>query len=121
MAVTDRLHDIVEPLCADLGLELVDLEYTSGVVRVTIDRTGGVDIDAIAHLTREVSRAFDRHDPIAGRYTLEVSSPGLERPLRTPAHFARAVGATVRIKTRPGTEGDRRVDGVLEAADDHGV
>jgi ribosome maturation factor RimP len=91
------------------------------VVRVTIDRPGGVDMDAIARVTRAVSRALDQHDPIAGRYTLEVSSPGLERTLRTPAHFLRAVGSTVRIKTRPGVEGERRIDGVLAAADDEGV
>jgi ribosome maturation factor RimP len=118
MGINDRLHAIVDPICADLDLELVDLEYAGGVVRVTIDRPDGVDMEAIAKATRAVSRAFDEHDPIAGRFTLEVSSPGLERPLRTPAHFRRAVGSTVRIKTRPGVEGERRLDGVLTAAGD---
>jgi ribosome maturation factor RimP len=121
MGTVERLHDLVAPICEDLGLELVDLEYKGGRVRVAVDREGGVDIDAIAKATRQISRALDEHDPIAGRYTLEVSSPGLERPLRTPAHFARAVGTKVRIKTRPGIEGERRVDGVLSAADDEGV
>lgn len=120
MSINDRLHDIVDPICAALDLELVDLDYAGGVVRVTIDRPGGVDMEAIAQATRSVSRAFDEHDPIAGRFTLEVSSPGLERTLRTPAHFQRAVGSTVRVKTRPGVEGERRVDGVLAAADDEG-
>lgn len=118
MGTAERLHDIVAPICDDLDLELVDLEYRGGVVRVTVDKPGGVDIDAIAKATRAVSRAFDEHDPVAGRYTLEVSSPGLERSLRTPAHFQRAVGSKVRIKTRPGVEGERRVEGVLRAADD---
>jgi ribosome maturation factor RimP len=121
MGITERLHDIVAPRCDDLGVELVDLEYAGGLVRVTIDRAGGVDIDTLAAVTRAVSRALDADDPIAGRYTLEVSSPGLERPLRTAAQFARAIGSPVRIKTRPGVEGDRRIDGVLAAADDHGV
>jgi ribosome maturation factor RimP len=120
MGMNERLHAIVDPICAELGLELVDLEYTGGVVRVTIDRPGSIDMDAIARATRAVSRALDEHDPIGGRFTLEVSSPGLERSLRTPAHFQRAVGSTVRIKTRPHVEGERRVDGVLAAADDHG-
>jgi ribosome maturation factor RimP len=120
MGISERLHEIVDPICAELDTELVDLEYAGGVVRVTIDRPGGVDMDAIARVTRAVSRALDQHDPIAGRYTLEVSSPGLERTLRTPAHFLRAVGSTVRIKTRPGVDGERRIDGVLAAADDDG-
>jgi ribosome maturation factor RimP len=121
MALIDRLQNIIAPLCDDLAVELVDLEYAGGVVRVVVDRPGGVDMEAIARLTREISRAFDHDDPINGRYTLEVSSPGLERTLRTPAHFTRALGANVRIKTRPGCEGDRRIEGVLAAADDHGV
>jgi ribosome maturation factor RimP len=79
---------------------------------------GGVDVDDLAAATRAVSRLLDELDPIDGRYTLEVSSPGLERPLRTPAHPARAVGAEVAVKTRPGTEGDRRVEGTVTAADD---
>jgi ribosome maturation factor RimP len=121
MAINERLHDIVDPICADLALELVDLEYAGGVVRVTVDRPGGVDMEAIAAATRAISRSLDEHDPISGRFHLEVSSPGLERSLRTPAHFRRAVGSTVRIKTRAGVEGDRRIDGALVAADDDGV
>src|SRR5690606_21976217 len=121
MGIAERLHDIVAPICAELDVELVDDEYTGGDVPATIDWPDGVDMDAIARVTRAVSRALDEHDPISGRYTLEVSSPGLERPLRTQAHFSRAVGSTVRIKTRPGVEGDRRIDGVLSAADDDGV
>jgi len=121
MGIAERLHDIVAPICVDLDVELVDVDYGGGVVRVTVDRPDGVDMDTIARVTRAVSRALDEHDPISGRYTLEVSSPGLERPLRTPAHFRRAVGSTVRVKTRPGVEGDRRIDGVLTAADDDGV
>jgi ribosome maturation factor RimP len=120
MGVSDRLHAIVDPICTELDLELVDLEYAGGVVRVTIDRPGGVDMEAIARTTRAVSRALDEHDPIAGRFTLEVSSPGLERTLRTPAHFQRAIGSTVRVKTRPGVEGERRFDGVLSASDEEG-
>jgi ribosome maturation factor RimP len=121
MGVIEKLHDIVDPICAGLDLELVDLEYTGGVVRVTVDRAGGVDMEAIAAATRAVSRALDEHDPIAGKFMLEVSSPGLERTLRTPAHFRRAIDATVRIKLRAGVDGDRRIDGVLTAADDDGI
>ena len=91
-----------------------------GVVRVTIDRDGGVDLDALAAANKAVSVELDRLDPMPGRYTLEVSSPGVERRLRTPAHFARAVGETVTVRTQPGTTEVRRLQGVLAAADDDG-
>lgn len=118
MDTATRVRELVEPLVAEAGAALYDLEFSGGVLRITVDRDGGIDIDAIGRITRAVSRQLDEQDPIAGHYTLEVSSPGLERPLRTPEHFAGAVGATVSIKTRPGVEGPRRVTGVLVAADD---
>ena len=95
----------------------------AGCCESTVERSDGtsIDIDAIAEATRIVSRELDVHDPIPSRYTLEVSSPGLERPLRTPAHFLRAVGQQVAVRTNPGVEGDRRVTGLLTTADDTGI
>jgi ribosome maturation factor RimP len=121
MGIVEQVHEIVAPLLTSRSLELVDIEQSGSQVRITVDRPGGVDLDAIADATRAVSAALDEHDPIPSHYTLEVSSPGLERPLRTPTHFARAVGARVTLKTVPGSEGERRVTGVLVAADDDGV
>lgn len=118
MSTSARVRDLVEPLVVAAGLDLYDLELGGGVLQVLVDREGGADIDAIATLTRAISRSLDEHDPIAGHYTLEVSTPGLERPLRTPAHFTRAIGATVKVKTKPGTEGERRIAGTITAADD---
>jgi ribosome maturation factor RimP len=116
MASIDRLKPLVAPIIADLGLDLYDLEYAGGVVRVTIDKPGGVDLEDISLATRLISREFDHSDPISGRYTLEVSSPGLERNLRTPDHFQRIVGWKVNVRTLPNVEGDRRVIGVLSEA-----
>jgi ribosome maturation factor RimP len=121
MSVSQRVRDVVEPVVAAESVELFDLEQAGPVLRVTIDRDGGVDVDAIARVTRAVSRALDEHDPIAGTYTLEVSSPGLERALRTPAHFTWAVGREVSVKTVPGHSAGRRLTGTLVAADDAGV
>lgn len=121
MSAADRVRDLVAPLVESADLELYDLELAGGVLRVLVDRAGGADMGAISDLTRAVSRALDEHDPIDGSYTLEVSTPGLERPLRTPKHYERAVGSSVRIKTRPGVEGDRRIDGVVASADDVAV
>src|SRR5205807_6637758 len=79
------------------------------------------DIDAISEAATAVSAVLDEHDPVPAKYTLEVSSPGLERPLRTPAHFRRFVGTTVSVRTQPEVDGDRRVQGTLESADDNGI
>lgn len=116
--VAERVADAVAPVVADLGLVLHDVEHAGTSIRVVVDKDGGLDVDSLTAATRAVSRLLDDLDPIDGTYTLEVSSPGLERPLRTPAHFARAVGSEVTLKTVPGTEGERRLVGTVTAADD---
>ena len=121
MTVSDRVRDVVGAPLEISGLELVDVEHTGTLLRVTVDRPGGVDLDAISDASRLVSEALDRTDVVPGRYVLEVSSPGVERPLRTPAHFRRFVGTRVAVRTRPETQGERRVEGELESADDQGV
>ena len=113
MDTTTRLRALVEPLVAEAGASIYDVEHSGGVLRITVDRDGGVDIGTIGSLTRKISHLLDEEDPLPGAYTLEVSSPGLERSLRTPEHFAGAVGSLVSLKTRAGVEGDRRVKGVL--------
>ena len=121
MTVVERVRSSVAPLLADLGLEIYDIEHAGGILRISVDKPGGVDLDAIALATRIVSRQLDHDDPIPGRYTLEVTSPGIERPLRTPEHFGRAVGQVVNIRTNPDAEGDRRARGHLAAADAGGI
>jgi len=115
--VTERLVDALSPVLQSSGLELVDLVIGGSQVVVTVDRPGGVDLDALAEANRAASRALDELDPFPGRYTLEVSSPGLERRLRTPAHFERAIGEMVTVRTLPDTSPARRVRGVVTAAD----
>lgn len=119
----ERVRGLVEPLLADMGVELFDVELKAGILRVSVDRVGGqpIDLDSIALASQRVSDVLDSEDPIPDRYTLEVSSPGLERTLRTPVHFRRYVGATVSVKTRPDTDGERRIEGILDAADDDGI
>jgi len=123
VSVSERVRGLVEPVIVPLGLELVDVEHVGSTLRVSVDRPGGVDLDAISAASEAVSAVLDRADPdpVPGRYTLEVSSPGVERPLRTPEHFRRAAGTRVSVRTQPGVEGERRVEGVLSEADDEGV
>lgn len=121
-AVVERVTRMVAPLVADLKLDLYDLEYRGGVLRITVDTppgsTGGVDLDTIALLTRMIGRDFDHDDPMPGHYTLEVTSPGLERTLRIPAHWQREIGKVVNVRLRDVAAGDRRVQGTLVAATD---
>jgi len=121
MSVAERVRAIVEPLLTEQGLECVDVEFAGGRLVVLADRPGGVDLDALTEATRRISAALDREDPVPGRYLLEISSPGLERRLRTPEHFRRYVGATVSVKLVASVEGDRRATGPLNAADDDGI
>ena len=134
----DRIRALVAPIVADLKLDLYDIEFRGGVLRITVDKlpsempsempsdegadtAGGVGIDEISLATRLIGRDFDHHDPIPGHYTLEVTSPGLERTLRTPAHFQRVMGTTISVRLRDAVNSERRFQGELVAADDHGI
>ena len=129
MIDVDMIVQQLAPAVAALGLDLYDVEVSgtgrARVLRVLVDRAGGVDLDAIADATQSISPLLDAPPldaVIAGPYALEVSSPGLERPLRTPAHFAGAVGEIVSVKTRATDDhGARRVRGIVASADDTGV
>ncbi len=120
-ATIDAIRDAVAPVIAGLGLDLYDVELNGGggtrTLRVTIDRAGGVDLDAITDVTRALSPVLDDDSTLPGSFLLEVSSPGVERTLRTPAHYRGALDSTVSIKVRTDT-GTERVHGVLVACDD---
>jgi len=122
-----KVERLIVPIVSDLHLELYDIEFRGGTLRVTIDRPAGVeeglDLEAIALASRLIGRELDHDDPMAGHYTLEVSSPGLERSLRTPKHFQRSIGKTVALRLRDivtpeGERSERRLQGVLVAADE---
>jgi ribosome maturation factor RimP len=117
---TNDLADALSSLLEARGLDLVDVELHGSELTVFVDRQGGVDLDTLGDATRAVSAALDEIDPLPGRYTLAVSSPGLERRLRTPAHFVRAIGEAVTVRVHAGTSDVRRVRGTLDAADETG-
>ncbi len=124
MSTSEDIERLVAPAIASAGLELVDVELIANprVVRVSVDAPGGVDLEGLGPLAKEISRLIDEADAVPGaHYDLEVSSPGLERSLRRPEHFRKAVGRRVRLRTRPGSDGNRRAEGVLVAADEQGV
>jgi ribosome maturation factor RimP len=121
MEVTETVRTLCQPVADDLGIELYDVERAGGILRVTVDQPGGIPLDKVAEATRRISRLLDEYDPLPGRYTLEVSSPGLERNLRTPAHFTWAIGRLTSIRTRHAGEDLRRFRAIVLSADDDGV
>jgi len=129
MEAVARIVDLVVPVCSELGFEVYDVELNARQLRVALERAGlGPGLDELAAVSHAISDALDAADadhPGGGLglptgYELEVTSPGLERRLRRPEHFQRAVGMHISGRTTPGTAGDRRFDGVLVAADAEG-
>jgi ribosome maturation factor RimP len=120
----ERLWGVVEPYVAAEGVELDDLEVVGSgpgtVVRVTVDGPEPVDVDHIAALSRGVSRLLDAEDPVSGSYTLEVTSPGLERKLRRPRHFEKSLGREIKVKTRHPVGEASQHRGVLSQVDEDG-
>ena len=118
----DRMHALVGPIASDLSLDVYDIERRGATIRITLDTLpgseGGITLDSLSLATRLISRELDHEDPIAGQYTLEVTSPGLERQLRTPAHFQREVGKTISVRLRDPLADPRRLQGSLVSADD---
>lgn len=99
-----RVRDLAAGLADDLELDLVDVEVKGGgssrLVRITVDRKGGVDLATCQEVSRELSALLDRDDPVKGRYALEVTSPGTDRPLRDRAAFDRVEGRDVLVHRR---------------------
>ena len=114
------LEGLVRPVVEAAGLEFVEVTLHRGkgrgVLRVTVDREGGVDLDTIAQTSERISRRLDLEGFEPGPYTLEVSSPGIERPLREPRDFTRGVGEKVKVKIADPGEGSRTFIGTLVAA-----
>ena len=119
LAMLDRqLWELCEPPLASLGLELDDLVVTGRgrrLLRITVDRRGGVDVQTLADVSRALARRLDDLDLFEGPYSLEVTSPGLERSLRRPLHYAKSVGRDVTVNTSVEVDGSRHHRGVLQA------
>jgi ribosome maturation factor RimP len=125
-AVTQRVWELAEPVTLAAGLELVDVQYRPEggrvVLRLLIDRPGGgVTLDELAAVSRELGDLLDGHDAVPGRYQLECSSPGLNRPLLREAHFHRALGLRVRVRTHDLLGDRRQFRGTVEEVTPDGV
>jgi len=116
-----HLETMVEPVVNGLGCELWGVEFRPGsghdLLRVYIERGGGVSVDDCERVSRQLGAVLDVEDPIGSPYTLEVSSPGMDRPLLHDEHFVRSVGLPVTVRTRDKIEGRRNFSGALRSFD----
>lgn len=115
--LTDRLTELLKPEVERLDYELVELQYAgsggNAVLRVFIDSENGISLDDCERVSNEVSAILDVEDPIPGEYNLEISSPGLDRPLTERSHFDRYAGERVKLRMEKGYVGRRRLTGLL--------
>ena len=125
-ALAERLFALIGPIAEEKTLEVLDVECAGDAIRVTLDDPSGpLDSALLDELTPVISEALDDVPEVDSAYPrsylLEVSTPGIERLLRTRAHFERFVGSKVAIKLKPGVEGERRLQGRISAVGDDGV
>ena len=125
MAGIAQLNKMFGPVVEGLGYEFVGLEYKSGsspaILRIFIDHENGITVDDCAATSRQVSAVLDVEDPISGEYTLEVSSPGLDRPLFTAEHYQQFLGTRIKCKLRMPFNGRRNFTGKLLEADENNI
>jgi len=122
MSVRDELNQLIRPAVESLGFEFVGLEYLSNpknrLIRLYIDRDpDGISVDDCAEVSGEVSALLDVEDPVSGQYSLEVSSPGIERPLFEPEHYQRFIGEVAKVHLHAPVEGQRKFKGAIVDAD----
>ena len=120
--VVSVVRELAAPVCEECGVALWDVEFAKEgadfVLRITIDKEGGVSIDDCERVNRAIDPLLDEADPIETSYKLEVSSPGIERTLSRPEHFAASIGADVELSLYAPYEGSRKVRGKLAAYED---
>jgi len=121
----DEIQALLEPSIQRLGYELTDLEVrlsgNAGLVRLTIDKPDGINLEDCEEVSHAASALLDVEDPVPGNYNLEVSSPGLDRKLTKKEHFQRFEGETLKVSMRFPIEGRRRFRGTLLSSDDENI
>lgn len=117
-----HLWDLFEPVVNGMGYELVEIEYfpnpKHGVLRLYIDKESGIQVEDCTAVSHQISAVIDVEDPIPGQFNLEISSPGMDRPLRRAEDFRQFSGEVVKIKTSMAFEGQRNFKGLLKGLED---
>jgi len=123
-AIEDRLTELLEPTVEAMGYELVCVEFqrhSGNVLRIYIDHPEGIDLEDCAQVSHQASGILDVEDPISSEYNLEVSSPGIDRPLRKLEHFQRFVGEQAELRLFAPLDGRRKFAGVLQGTEEQTI
>jgi ribosome maturation factor RimP len=126
-ATVERVWRLAAPLAAREGMEIIDIEFrreggrSGRVLRLYLDKEGGPNMDDISRVSHALSDVLDSDNAIETAYTLEVSSPGINRPIRRPEHFSRFLGKRIRVRTRDMIDGRRSFLGVLSEVAEHEI
>lgn len=114
-ALEAKLESIIEPVLTDMGARLVQLEFKSNTLTIMIEGADGsrMGVDQFADISRELSPVLEVEDPISGKYTLEISSPGIDRPLKTAEDFEKYAGFDTKIEVSPPIDGQKRFRGTV--------
>ena len=125
MSKQSGLNALIEPIVVGMDYEMVGVEYLPqgkhSILRIYIDKPEGIDVDDCGHVSRQVGAMLDVEDPIKGEYSLEVSSPGVDRPLFTPAHFKQFAGKSVNLRSKMPVNGQRKFVGTIVDQNDDAV
>lgn len=122
-----RVWELAAPVAAGVGMEVIDIELRregrrgGRILRLYLDKEGGPGLDDLTRVSRQLSDLLDAQDPVDGPYTLEVSSPGINRVLKKPEHFVRYVGKRIRVRTREMIQGRRSFLGLLRGVEGGGI
>lgn len=122
-----RVWELAAPVAAGVGMEVIDIELRregrrgGRILRLYLDKEGGPSLDDLSRVSRQLSDLLDAQDPVDGPYTLEVSSPGINRVLKKPEHFVRYVGKRIRVRTREMIQGRRSFLGLLRGVEGGGI
>ncbi|HIM95276.1 MAG TPA: ribosome maturation factor RimP [Gammaproteobacteria bacterium] len=115
--ISDKIETLIDPVIVDMGYELVGIEYVASgkhsTLRVYIDSENGISVDDCETVSRQISAIFDVEDPITGQYNLEVSSPGIERPLFHIGHYQRFLGHNIKLRLVIPINGQRKFVGAI--------
>ena len=116
----ERLNKIIEPVLSDHGARLVQLEYKANTLQIMVEGEDGspMGVDEFADISRDLSPALEVEDPISGAYRLEISSPGIDRPLITEADFEKYIGFETKLEMNPPIEGQKRFRGKIKSIND---
>lgn len=124
MSMNEELRQIVDAVLSEMGVELVELQYNRSKrssVRIFVWQEGGLSLGRCSEISRKIADEFDRRDVIAGQYFLEVSSPGIDRPLRTKREFERQIGRLLRVTVALEPIGETRFEGRLLAVEEQQI